>query len=77
MFVVRQASVDGRIAHDDLTGDPSEQATAEHHEDREPVEHTQHELAAEHDQGNADHQPDCDQEHAAMGRGGDRHDVVE
>ena len=49
-FAVRQMGVHERIAHDDLSRDPSEQTTPEHHQDRESVEHPQDELAAEHNQ---------------------------
>ena len=49
-FVVRQKGLHERVAHHDFSGDPSEQATAQHDEDREPVEHPQDDLAAEHNQ---------------------------
>ena len=77
MFVVRQPRQDRRVADDDLAGNPSQQAATENDEDREAVEHAQHQLAAEHDQRNANHQAQGDQEQAAVGRGGNGDDIIQ
>src|SRR5688572_27973365 len=68
---------DRRIADPDLAGDPADQGSAAHDQNRIADEHVQDQRAAIDDQRDAHGEPQADQQKIAVGGGRYRDDVVE